>query len=79
MDVLIREERPEDRAAVYEVNRQAFETYSQSSRRSPGTLENSRVLWLTRVAPRARAIAAIRRSLGPIGVPDFSRRLRISP
>lgn len=30
MDVLIRDERPEDRSAVYEVNRQAFETPAEA-------------------------------------------------
>ena len=30
MDVLIREERPEDRSAVYKVNRQAFETPAEA-------------------------------------------------
>ena len=30
MDVLIREEQPEDRSAVYEVNRQAFETPAEA-------------------------------------------------
>ncbi len=51
----------------------------QSSTRSPGTLLYSLVLWVTRVAPRLSAWAAIRRSIGPIGWPWFSSSARTGP
>lgn len=41
---------------------------AQSMRLSPSIRMNSRTLWLTNVAPRARVWQAIQRSLAPIGV-----------
>lgn len=45
---------------------------------SPLTRLNSPALAVTRVAPRLRAWAAIRRSSGPMGVPASSRAARMS-
>lgn len=52
---------------------------SQSSIRSDPTLPNSLVLCVIKVASCAIAMAAIRRSLGPIRVPRSARRALIRP
>ena len=49
----------------------------QSSTSSSGTRANSRRLWVTKMCPCRRAIAAINRSVGPIGVPAVSSWSRI--
>ena len=46
---------------------------SPSSSKRPGTRLNSAVLWVTSVMLCTRAMAAICRSYGPIGVPSVSR------
>ena len=51
----------------------------QFSNFSPNTRPNSRVLLLTKVSPRQRAWAAIRRSFPPSSVPGTLRSPRISP
>ena len=52
---------------------------SQSVNDSRGIRSNSRVLWVTSVRPCVIAIAAIIKSLGPIGVPARSSWARIRP
>ncbi|AUX27531.1 uncharacterized protein SOCEGT47_081250 [Sorangium cellulosum] len=52
---------------------------SQFSMRSPGTRPNSLSFPVTSVRPCASAVAAIRRSLGPIGVPRVSSSARTRP
>ena len=49
----------------------------QSSHFRPGTRENSRVLWVTTVAPSRSAWAAMRVSIGPIPCRRFSRNERM--
>ena len=44
----------------------------------PGTLENSFMLWVTSVAFLFNAVAAIKRSLAPMELPDFSNNALIS-
>lgn len=53
----------------------AHHACNQFSTASPGTRENS-TSFVTRVAPSARAWAAIRQSLAPMGVPACSSRVR---
>ena len=50
---------------------------SQFSTPKPGTRRNSVSLSVTSVAPSAKACAAMKVSLGPIGAPDFSSCVRI--
>src|SRR5882724_4336511 len=64
-------------SVVMDINKRG--QMSQFSTRSDLTRENSRSLSVTRVQPSARAWAAIRRSLGPIGRPLRSRSARSSP
>ncbi len=52
---------------------------SQFSTVAPSTRPNSAVLRVTMVRPRATAIDAMSRSLGPIGVPFISRSARTRP
>src|SRR6266508_6071128 len=52
---------------------------SQSSYCRTETRENSRTLCVTKVQPLARAVAAISRSFGPIGVPARSSSARKRP
>jgi hypothetical protein len=53
--------------------------HSQSSRRRPGTRENSAVLCVTKVSSRARAMAAIIKSFGPMGMPRRANPARRRP
>jgi len=57
----------------------SFVIYSQSTNRNPVTRENSLVLCVTRTASLARAVAAINRSYGPIGLPWADKSARIRP
>ena len=50
---------------------------SQSSISKPGTRENSAVLWVTRMAPCASAVAAMSKSLGPMSWPFDVNSARI--
>ena len=56
-----------------------FRPHCQSSINRPGTRLNSEVLFVTRTRPRDRAIDAIIRSFGPIGVPSVAKCARIEP
>ena len=51
---------------------------NQSSSISPGTRENSSVLWVTRIPPAALVIAPIHRSGWLMMVPALSSELRMS-
>src|SRR5215472_1849281 len=51
----------------------------QSSNRSPSILENSLVLWVTKVTSRDSAWAPINVSRGPIGCPFASSDARTLP
>lgn len=55
------------------------EGYVQSLSFKPITLANSLVFLVTKVRSRAVAMAAIIRSLPPIGVPSLSNRARMTP
>ena len=56
-----------------------FQGTCQSSIFRAGTRLNSAVVCVTKTSPLARAIAAIIRSFGPIGVPDASNAARSVP
>ena len=53
--------------------------HAQSSKTKPGTRRNSRVLWVIKMASKARACAAMSRSSGPMVFPDFSNAARMRP
>lgn len=72
---------PDYYPAVGGVSRTHLTDYAtcQSSKSRPGTWLNSWVLFVTRMKPCAKAMAAMMRSFGPIGIPMAARCARVLP